>query len=404
MNEHRLGATLSCVELFAGAGGLSLGIHKAGFDHLALIEWDKVSTKTLRRNGKRHLLVDESAVIECDVNHVDLAVYEGKTDLLAGGPPCKPFSMAGKRLGQNDPRDMFPAFIKGVADVMPRAFLIENVRGLLRPAFQDYFDYTIKRLTFPLFAKREAETWQEHLLRLRKLERAEFDASETYVVSSQLVDAADYGLPQRRYRVFISGFRSDLGLSPDHLLPTHSKEALFREQWITGEYWDRYQISADQYLGPAPSNGYRTRDGEDSLRAWRTVRDATSDLPTPVQRGVMEQFPNHVQVPGARIYPPCHTGSYYDSPAKALKAGTHGTPGGENMVRESNQGDVRYFTTREAARLQAFHDDWYFEGQWGHCIRQLGDAVPVELGKAFAMMIHSKLTDNNLQTVDQPIR
>jgi DNA (cytosine-5)-methyltransferase 1 len=124
---------------------------------------------------------------------------------------------------------------------------------------------------------------------------------------------------------------------------------------------------------------------------WPTVRDALHDLPPPVPRGAEPTVPNHVQHPGARVYPPWHLGSFYDYPAKALKAGTNGTPGGENLVHVPGAGGVRYFTTREAARLQTFPDTWLFHGTWGACIKQLGNAVPVARAERFAGEIRRRL-------------
>lgn len=134
----------------------------------------------------------------------------------------------------------------------------------------------------------------------------------------------------------------------------------------------------------------RTLVFTDDKQPWKTVRDALSDLPQPVLRGQKEEIHNHVQHPGARIYSG-HIGSYWDYPAKALKAGTHGTPGGENVLCETSNDLVRYFTTREAARLQTFPDEWRFHGTWGACIKQLGNAVPVELATRFSQEIQQRL-------------
>jgi len=138
------------------------------------------------------------------------------------------------------------------------------------------------------------------------------------------------------------------------------------------------------------------------LKPWLTVRDAIGDLPNPVERGMNELIPNHTQHPGARIYK-SHVGSYYDFPAKALKAGTNGTPGGENMVRIPGEiNSVRYFTTREAARLHTFPDEWRFAGTWGSCIKQLGNAVPVVLARQYGQEI-SRLIPNRKPLVRQKI-
>jgi len=123
--------------------------------------------------------------------------------------------------------------------------------------------------------------------------------------------------------------------------------------------------------------------------AWRTVRDAICDLPDP------ERFPGKVQAhrfqPGARTYPG-HTGSPMDEPAKALKAGDHGVPGGENMLRRVD-GAVRYFTVRESARIQTFPDSFLFEGTWSEIMRQLGNAVPVRLASVIAKSVCDRLRE-----------
>jgi DNA (cytosine-5)-methyltransferase 1 len=124
-----------------------------------------------------------------------------------------------------------------------------------------------------------------------------------------------------------------------------------------------------------------------SLKPWKTVREALADLPDPT-RHELPEF-NHVHIPGARSYPG-HTGSYIDEPAKTLKAGDHGVPGGENMVRMPD-GRVRYFTLREAARLQTFPDRYMFNRSWTESMRQLGNAVPVDLGNVVASSVRDTL-------------
>ena len=127
---------------------------------------------------------------------------------------------------------------------------------------------------------------------------------------------------------------------------------------------------------------------------WRTVRDALVDpentLPDPTKTSD-NGFLNHVHNPGARTYKG-HTGSPLDQPAKTLKAGDHGVPGGENMLAHSN-GKVRYFTVRESARLQTFPDNYYFAGAWTEAMRQLGNAVPVRLAEIVATSIREKLQE-----------
>ena len=120
----------------------------------------------------------------------------------------------------------------------------------------------------------------------------------------------------------------------------------------------------------------------------KTVRDAVIDLPEP-EESENPSIPNHRFQSGAKTYPG-HTGSPIDEPAKTLKAGDHGVPGGENMVR-SNNGAVRYFSVRESARLQTFPDDFIFHGTWSENMRQLGNAVPVELGRVVASSVAARL-------------
>jgi DNA (cytosine-5)-methyltransferase 1 len=277
---------------------------------------------------------------------------------------------------------------------MPDAILVENVRGLLRPRFKEYFTYILKRLQFPLCLQGKEETWQNHYKRLFALTEKDFAEQEQYVVAYQEVNTADYGIPQIRERVIILAFRRDLGLNTFNLEATHSKEALFVDQWITGSYWERHNISPYDYLGPIDKKLVQKLQNQlflaENKLPWSTIRDTIRDLPLPVQRGQQEEIPNHVQHPGARVYAG-HSGSIFDFPAKALKAGAHGVPGGENVLCIPPQTIVRYITAREAARLQTFPDTWHFHGSWGECMRQLGNAAPAELVKLFATEIHRRL-------------
>jgi DNA (cytosine-5)-methyltransferase 1 len=127
-----------------------------------------------------------------------------------------------------------------------------------------------------------------------------------------------------------------------------------------------------------------------TLEPWVTVRDALEDLPDPEQDPTLSrEYLNHVFQPGARSYPG-HTGSPLDEPAKTLKAGDHGVPGGENMLRRPD-GSIRYFSVRESARLQAFPDEFLFHGSWSETMRQLGNAVPVTLARIVATSISEQL-------------
>ena len=164
---------LTCVEICAGAGGQALGLAMAGFVHVALIEYEEDYCKVLKQNRP------EWNVICADVHDFDGHPYKG-VDLLAGGVPCPPFSVAGKQLGKEDERDLFPEAIRLIKEIQPRAVMLENVRGFLDPGFDEYRDHI--------------------LTSIQKL---------GYVTHIKLLNASDYGVPQLRPRVVIIGIRKD---------------------------------------------------------------------------------------------------------------------------------------------------------------------------------------------------
>jgi DNA (cytosine-5)-methyltransferase 1 len=380
---------MKSIELFAGAGGLALGIGGAGFRHKAVVERDQNACGTIRENNRRGVI--DWPLFETDVRKFDYSSYGDGIDLLAGGPPCQPFSIGGKHRGYDDSRNLFPESIRAVRDLRPKAVLFENVKGLLRESFAKYFEYILLQITYPDVEHGPGEEWTSHLSRLEKYHTKGKHDGLSYRVVFRLLNAADYGVPQRRERVIIVGFRSDLNLDWSFPLATHSQDSLLWDKWMSGQYWERHRI-ARKDRPPAPAQIREKLDcglfgppGE----PWRTVRDALTGLPNPeLARGV-ECFLNHRLVPGARAYAG-HTGSPLDEPAKTLKAGDHGVPGGENMIAFED-GRVRYFTVRESARLQTFPDDYSFFGSWTESMRQLGNAVPVMLGKVVAEGVHACL-------------
>jgi DNA (cytosine-5)-methyltransferase 1 len=381
------------VELFAGAGGLAIGMSNAGFHHAAVVEWDHDSCETFRENQRHRMRsVEEWPLYEGDVKEFD---YGKLSDVMvvSGGPPCQPFSVGGKHRGYLDKRDMFPEAVRAVRELRPKAFIFENVKGLLRETFTDYFEYVHLQLTHPSFTRRKSETWKEHRVRLEQHHTSRQDRTE-YNVVFRLLNAANYGVPQRRERVFLVGFRSDLGVEWSFPEGLYAENALLRSQWIAGDYWERHEIPKRQRPTLTKRQAARVarlrRDGlldHDKL-PWSTVRDAISDLPDPEKKAGNE-ITNHIFNPGARSYKG-HTGSPLDEPAKTLKAGDHGVPGGENMLARVD-GTVRYFTVREAARLQTFPDDYTFRGPWTEAMRQLGNAVPVRLAETVARSVAETL-------------
>jgi len=215
-----------------------------------------------------------------------------------------------------------------------------------------------------------------------------------YDVHVNVVNAADYGVPQWRERVFIVAFRSDLTLHWSEPQPTHSIEALLWEQWRSQEYWRRHGIQRKRpgKVSRRFDQGIRMLEGivvRPPGQAWRTVRDALSGLPRLRRSQRVEALDNHYLNPGARSYTG-HCGSLLDEPAKTLKAGSHGVPGGENCLALG--GDrIRYFSVRECARIQTFPDDYRFSGPWIRKMRQVGNAVPVLLAQVMASAIRQSL-------------
>lgn len=384
---------LRSIELFAGAGGLGLGFSANNVAHQAVVEWDSYACETLRKNKisgvdpVRHW----PDVTEGDVRKFSYAGFEG-LDLITGGPPCQPFSMGGKAKGFLDERDMFPQAVRAIREVRPRAFVFENVRGLTRAAFYNYFNYILLQLEFPTLIAKPKEEWVTHLNRLEK-HKTKGGKSE-YHVLARLVNAANFGVPQKRERVFFVGFRADVHQPWSFPTETHSQEALFHDQWITGEYWERHKVAKrNRPIAPLWSQKkiaqLLDRDPSSILQPWQTVRSAIADLPDPEKKSTVGLIQAHRFQPGAKSYPG-HTGSPLDEPAKALKAGDHGVPGGENMLRRPD-GSVRYFTVRECARIQTFPDEFIFSGAWGETMRQLGNAVPVKLASKIAESVCNML-------------
>ncbi len=318
-------------------------------------------------------------------------------DLVAGGPPCQPFSMGGKHRAHDDQRDMFPATVKIIRTLRPKAFILENVKGLTRAAFANYFQYTLLQLEFPEVTLRFEEAWPDHFARLQREKSSGrlHESGLAYNVLPTLVNAADYGVPQKRERVFMVGFRSDLGINWSFPAPTHSEDALLHSQWVSGEYWDRHKIAAKSRPPASKQDIQRTEQWRDSLfdppaESWRTVRDALFGLPDALSRQASLHADHRFQA-GAKAYPG-HTGSILDHPAKTIKAGDHGVPGGENMMIQSD-GAPRYFTVRETARLQTFPDGYVFNTSWSQAMRQLGNAVPVVLAHVVARSVARQLLE-----------
>jgi DNA (cytosine-5)-methyltransferase 1 len=388
------------LEIFTGAGGLAMGLQRAGFSHAALIDRDKHSCATLRNNIKKgYRPIEDWNVIESDVRVIDYSQFGTSIKLIAGGPPCQPFSLGGKHRAYNDRRDMFPEAVRAVRELKPDVFVFENVKGLLRKSFATYFSYILLQLEYPEIERCLGEEWVAHLSRLEKTHTSGKYAGVKYNVVFQILNAADYGIPQMRHRVIIVGFRNSLGIDWSFPLPTHTREALLFSKWVSGEYWDNHRIAKEH----RPVVEKHEMNQIDAIRSnyqyslfpalpWRTVRDAICDLPQ-LDSGNDGRIQNHELRKEAKAYLG-HTGSVLDEPSKAIKAGDHGVPGGENAVL-LDDGSMRYYSVRETARLQSFPDDYVFYGSWTENMRQLGNAVPVDLAAVIGDSIMRTLLDGD---------
>ena len=278
---------------------MAMGLEQAGFEHVLLVEMNAMCVQSLRRNGFKH-------VKHSNAKFVDYTQYLG-ADLVAGGPPCQPFSVAGAGGGETDSRDGWPIAVRAVKEVQPRAFFFENVAGILREQFQEYFERVLKQF---------------------------WDLG--YSVHVRSVDAAAYGVPQHRKRVFLVGIRGVAWFQPP---PTVEQQVTVRDMMVA--------------LGPPTG-----RDGHE----------------------------HHGASP--RQYKG-HTGSIMDAPSKCLTAATHGQAGGAGLVQLDN-GELRYFTLREMACLQTFPLTYKLPPVWSHAVFQLGNACPTMLAKKFgeALLAH----------------
>ena len=311
------------LEMCAGAGGQALGLEMAGFDHAALVELEPAACATLRLNRPGWNVVDG-----------DLKLFDGKpykgVDLVAGGVPCPPFSKAGKQLGADDERDLFPEAIRLVDECRPQAVMLENVRGLLDAVFDDYRNKVEKQL--------------------KKL---------GYVPGWRLLNASDYGVSQLRPRVVFVGIRKELadGFSwpePQQQEPATVGELLHdlmaANNWRGAARW-REQANT---IAPTLVGGSKKHGGPDlgptrAKRAWAAL--GVDGM------GIWDDAPAHDFVGMPRL------------------------------------------TTRMAARIQGFPDDWQFSGRKTAAYRQIGNAFPPPVAAAVARQIFTALSVKRIYKV-----
>lgn len=369
---------LTAISLFSGGGGLDLGIARVGFRTRVAVEWERYACETLRRAkslGKEvggHRYLDGCEILEGDIRSFDereilhaARLEPGEADLLVGGPPCVTFSVAGRRAGlQSDVGQLFTDYVRVLTFAQPRAFIFENVKGLLTAPGED---------------GQAGGALQAILTAL---------ASAGYAITWRVVDAADYGVPQHRHRLLALGVRAGVPLRfPE---ATHSDPAK---------------------LGLLGEAGY--------LAPWCTVQDAISDLPFPVPAGERPEIPNHVArryslevVESFAATPPGKRNPRYkrdrlrwDAPAKAIRAQGKPKADGSGQKNSSHQSihpvEHRQITVRESARIQTFPDWYEFDSTFVNGYRVVGDAVPPRLAEVVAQAVRVQAFDGADQAVPQ---
>ncbi len=234
---------LNSIEICAGAGGQALGLSNAGFSHVALIEYEQAYCDVLKHNRP------EWNVICDDVKHFVGWPYRLQIDLLAGGVPCPPFSVAGKQLGADDERDLFPEMLRLVEEIVPRAVMIENVRGFLDASFESY--------RADIFAKLD---------------------TLGYAAQIKLLQAADYGVPQLRPRVVIVGIRKDIQKKFSYPLPDRKQTKTVGEtleDLMSANHWKHAAdwVKQANRIAPTIVGGSKKHGGPDlgpvrARKAW----------------------------------------------------------------------------------------------------------------------------------------
>lgn len=331
--------TRKCIELFAGAGGLALGLEQAGFEEVALVEIDKIACETLKLNRPKWNVLNEDIV---EVSKRDLLkefnLKEGELDLISGGYPCQSFSYAGKKLGLDDVRGtMFYYYAEFVKQLKPKMFFAENVKGLTTHDGGK----TIETMV---------------------------DVFEDmgYKVEWKVLNAWDYGVAEKRQRVVIIGIRNDLTnkVKFDYPIPYEYKPVL-RDvlKDVPESVGAKYPEKKRKVFDLVPPGGY-----------WR-------DLPDDVAKEYMKSC---YYMGGGR------TGIArrlsWDEPSLTLTCSP--------MMKQTDRchpDESRPFTTREYARIQSFPDDWEFAGKMGDIYKQIGNAVPVNLAKCVGESIMTAL-------------
>ncbi|MGZ2449377.1 DNA (cytosine-5-)-methyltransferase [Rhizobium ruizarguesonis] len=319
------------LELCAGAGGLALGLERAGFEHVALIEFNKHAAATLRRNRPDWNVVEE------DVRKVDFTPYRNRVDLLAGGLPCTPFTTVGEKKGKRDENDLLMEGVRAVREVKPKAFVFENVEGLLHARHADYVATLLRGLS-----------------------------KAGYQTEIHRINTRDYGVAQDRSRIMIVGFRKDAA-------------GIFRMPPKFPEMARNMGDVLADLMGASGWNG-----AEDWVRMMR-------------KRPEFDRFGNPIGVGALSDTIRGYQGSPKEGEARrALENGVSYAPPAKvapTNDEASREGFVPGLTNRMRARLQDFPDDWKFVGGMGSVADQIGNAVAPAVGQAMGLALVSALKE-----------
>ncbi|MFN9402896.1 MAG: DNA cytosine methyltransferase [Dolichospermum sp.] len=367
------------ISLFTGAYGLDLGLEQAGFHTVTVVEKDCDATKTITLN--RPFLLESAIPREIQnvssqellqeggrVFNLGRALQPGEVDLVTGGPPCQPFSTAGKRGSVMDPRgSLFMDFIRIVKEVQPRFFLMENVKGLLsaplrhRPINQRGKDYP------PL----EPDEMPGSALKVVLSEMKNIGYNVVY----NLLEAADYGVPQNRERVIFIGSRD--GETPTFPIPKYCQDGKILPKWRTLK--DALTALVDtevEFMSYAESRLKYLR----LLEAGQNWKHLPEELKQEAMGGAYNSG-------GGKV------GFYrrlsWDKPSPTITTSPH-----QKATDMCHPVELRSLTVRESARIQTFPDDWIFYGSVSSKYKQIGNAVPVLLAKEIGSYLFNLIHGN----------
>ncbi|MFF2551982.1 DNA cytosine methyltransferase [Nocardia sp. NPDC058058] len=369
------------IEICAGAGGQAIGLHQAGFDHLALVEIDPFAVETLELNIRQHDVWtgSKSEILQIDVKtfdpfhdlvRTDRRLAPGELDLLAGGVPCPPFSQAGKQLGKDDERDLFPRMLELIEILRPRAVMIENVRGIMDPKFSTYRDWITVKLEGGMLFGDDGQIVQDKGLGYQ-------------VCAWNVLEASDFGVPQLRPRAILVAFREDVIQGFDYVLPTatHAQpisvaEALESSMYkrfspyLAGAHAPTARSAFDRWLKVCHQRSTEPDGGIAPTLVGGSKKHGGADLGPSRAKAAWRRF---------GVDP---MGIANDPEIPATK---------RTEDRDLFRPDGPMLTVRQAAILQGFPSDWEFAGGKTAQYRQVGNAFPPPVAKAVGISIRDVL-------------